>query len=57
MDDFAQTDPVPVDSCESDADIQDHLADTGLADMYWVLFFLYSSFFPCFKVHGLFVAV
>lgn len=45
MDDVAQTDPM--DSSESDADIQDHLPKdfTGLADLYWVCFFLYSSFF------------
>ncbi|XP_061354910.1 TSL-kinase interacting protein 1 isoform X2 [Gastrolobium bilobum] len=37
-DDFAQTDPpLPMDSCESDADIQDHLTKdfSGLADIYW----------------------
>lgn len=44
MDDIAQTDHMPMDSCESGADIKYHLAKdfTGLADMYWVLSFLYS---------------
>lgn len=44
MDDIAQTDPMAMDSCESDADIQYQLAKdlTGLADMYWVISFLYS---------------
>lgn len=44
MDDIAQTDPLPMDGCESDADNKYHLAKdfTGLADMYWVLSFLYS---------------
>ncbi|KAK7262955.1 hypothetical protein RJT34_30537 [Clitoria ternatea] len=37
VDDFAQSNPVPMDSSESDADIQDHLPKdfSGLADMYW----------------------
>ncbi|XP_027345175.1 TSL-kinase interacting protein 1 isoform X2 [Abrus precatorius] len=37
VDDFGQADPMPVDSCESDADIQDHLAKdySALTDMYW----------------------
>ncbi|XP_004509590.1 TSL-kinase interacting protein 1 isoform X2 [Cicer arietinum] len=37
VDDIAQTDPMAMDSCESDADIQYQLAKdlTGLADMYW----------------------
>ncbi|KAK7376090.1 hypothetical protein VNO78_34942 [Psophocarpus tetragonolobus] len=36
-DDFAQTGPVPMDSSESDADVQDHLGKdfSALADMYW----------------------
>lgn len=56
MDD--QTDSTPMDSSESDADIQDHLAKefSGIADMYWVLFFLSSCFSPV-KVHGFFIAV
>lgn len=54
MDDIAQTDPLPMDGCESDADNKYHLAKdfTGLADMYWVLSFLYSFFlfkFSCDK--------
>lgn len=55
MDDFAQTDPI--DGFESEADFRDHSAKdfTGLADMYWVCFFSYSSFHPV-KFHGLFVA-
>lgn len=57
MDDFAQTDPMPMDSSESDADIQDHIGKdfSALADMYWVFFFLHTSFFL--SVHGFFVAV
>lgn len=49
MDDFVQSDPMPMDSSESDADIQDHLGkDFGaLADIYWVFFFYTSVFFPC----------
>lgn len=37
VDDFALTDPMPVDSSESDADIQDHIGKdfSALADMYW----------------------
>ncbi|CAJ1942361.1 unnamed protein product [Sphenostylis stenocarpa] len=37
VDDFAQTDPMPMDSSESDADVQDHLGKdfSALADMYW----------------------
>lgn len=37
VDDIAQTDPLPMDGCESDADNKYHLAKdfTGLADMYW----------------------
>ncbi|XP_014509919.1 TSL-kinase interacting protein 1 [Vigna radiata var. radiata] len=37
VDDFVQSDPMPMDSSESDADIQDHLGkDFGaLADIYW----------------------
>ncbi|CAL5197277.1 unnamed protein product [Lathyrus oleraceus] len=37
VDDIAQTDHMPMDSCESGADIKYHLAKdfTGLADMYW----------------------
>ncbi|XP_020207335.1 TSL-kinase interacting protein 1 [Cajanus cajan] len=37
VDDFVQTDPMPIDSCESDSDIQDHLGKgiSALADMYW----------------------
>jgi hypothetical protein len=44
VDDVAQTDPMPMDNCESGADIKYHLAKdfNGLADMYWVLSFLYS---------------
>lgn len=51
MDDFAQKDPMPLDSSESDADIHDHVAKdfNGLADMYWVRSFLCSSFFPVSK--------
>lgn len=47
VDDCAQTDPNPMDSSESDADIQEHLGKdfSALADMYWVFFFLYSNFF------------
>jgi hypothetical protein len=44
VDDVAQTDPMPMDNCESGADIKYHLAKdfNGLADIYWVLSFLYS---------------
>ncbi|MCI19818.1 TSL-kinase interacting protein, partial [Trifolium medium] len=37
VDDVAQTDPMPMDNCESGADIKYHLAKdfNGLADMYW----------------------
>lgn len=44
MDDISQTDHMPMDSCEAGADIEYHLAKdfTGIADMYWVLSFLYS---------------
>lgn len=37
VDDIAQTDPLPMDGCESDADNKYHSAKdfTGLADMYW----------------------
>ncbi|KAH1151235.1 hypothetical protein GYH30_044960 [Glycine max] len=37
VDDCAQTDPMPMDSSESDADVQEHLGKdfSALADMYW----------------------
>lgn len=48
MDDCAQTDPMPMDSSESDADVQEHLGKdfSALADMYWVFFFSILQFFP-----------
>lgn len=50
-----QTDPM--DGLESEADCQDHSAKdfSGLADMYWVCFLLYSTFLLV-KVHGIYVA-
>ena len=46
--DCAQTDPMPMDSSESDADVQEHLGKdfSALADMYWVFFFSILQFFP-----------
>ncbi|KAK7346351.1 hypothetical protein VNO80_20869 [Phaseolus coccineus] len=37
VEDFVQSDPMPMDSSESDADIQDHLGKdfTALTDIYW----------------------
>jgi len=57
-DDFVQSDRMPMDSSESDADIQDHLGKdfSALADIYWVFFFYTSVFFNV-KVHDFFVAV